>query len=143
MLTRLKTYQDTGLTQKVARYMISGLTVLGFQVSLVYLFTSILNIWYLASSMLAFWLAFMLSFVLQKLWTFQNKERKKVPFQLFNFFLFSIFGLTFNTALIYLLVDIFNLHYMISQLIAIFIVATSGFFVYGIIFKKDEVDTVD
>ncbi|MFA6459165.1 MAG: GtrA family protein [Candidatus Paceibacterota bacterium] len=125
---------------KIARYVISGGTAAVTDLAFLYLFTDILHIWYLVSTVFAFIIAFCVSFTLQKYWTFRDHSSDGVGAQGALYFTVSVINLAVNTGLMYLLTDIFGSHYMISQIIAAGCIAIVSFFVYQkLIFKQSLV----
>ena len=70
---------------KIGRYLIAGGTAAFTNIALLFVFTDFLGIWYIASAIMAFILAFIVSFTLQKYWTFQDTTGKwqlQLPFYL-------------------------------------------------------------
>jgi len=61
---------------RVFRFLLSGGTALLTDLILLYLFTDLFGIWYVASAVAAFILAFMVSFLLHKFWTFGDHSRE-------------------------------------------------------------------
>lgn len=115
---------------KIVRFLISGGVATGIDLVLLYVFTDIFGIWYLASSVVAFTFAFLASFSLQKFWTFRDHSREGIQTQAGIYFLIAAANLGLNTLLVYLLVDYVNLHYLIAQIIVSVFVAVENFFVY-------------
>lgn len=115
---------------KIVRFLISGGVATGIDLVLLYVFTDIFGVWYLASSILAFVLAFFVSFGLQKFWTFRDHSREGIQAQAGIYFLIAAANLGLNTLLVYLLVDYANLHYLIAQIIVSAGIAVENFFVY-------------
>ncbi len=124
---------------KVVKYIISGGTSAVADLAFLYLFTSIMHIWYIFSAILAFLIAFGISFVLQKFWTFDDQGVDVWKSQAFTYFIITSINLGLNTLLMYILVDKFYLHYMPAQIIAGAIVACQSYFVYQkFVFSKNN-----
>jgi len=120
-----------------AKYIISGCTAAVTDLVLLYIFTDILHIWYLLSAILAFIIAFFVSFYLQKYWTFRDNSRDKIYTQMSLYFLVGIINLSINTGGMYILVDKFNIMYILAQIMMGALIAVSSFLIYRfIIFKK-------
>lgn len=115
---------------KIVRYLISGGTAAMTDLFFLYLFTAVMDIWYLFSAILAFLLAFGVSFCLQKFWTFNDHTVHGWKSQAALYFLITSINLGINTLLMYLFVDIFHIHYFLSQIFAGAIVASQSYFVY-------------
>lgn len=119
---------------RVLKYVISGVIAsLVMFISLIF-FRETLGIWYLYSSTLAFVLAFFSSFLLQKLWTFRNISNSETHKQLVLFFVVSIINLGLNAFAMFVLVDIMNIWYILSQFFVTALIAIWSFFIYRIIF---------
>jgi len=124
---------------RVFRYLLSGGIALGTDLALLYLFTNIFGIWYLASAIAAFILAFAVSFLLQKFWTFGDHSREGLHIQLGVYFFVAIVNLALNTLVVYLFVEQGGLHYLVAQIAASALIAVESFFVYQhFIFKTTD-----
>ncbi len=116
-------------TKHVAiRFIISGGTSAVVDLSFLYLFNKVLDIHYLLSAIMAWVVAFFVSFTLHKFWTFKSHEEETHK-QAVMYLGTSLFGLSLNTALMYVFVDIFNIEVIISQFFVGGIVAFSSFFI--------------
>ena len=115
---------------KVIRFLIAGGASAAVDLSALYFFTSIVGWWYLLSAVLAFIIAFWVSFGLQKFWTFADHTTDRIHFQLGIYFIITSVNLGLNTLMMYLLVDGFRLHYLIAQIIASGLLACESFFIY-------------
>lgn len=120
--------QITG--QVIVRYLISGAMAATVDLLTLYLLTSGLGVWYLPSSVAAFCVALVVSFVLQKFWTFRNRSRRRFYSQATTYFLIALTNLGINTLIIYFLVDFLKLFYLLGQVIAGLVVAMWSFFSY-------------
>lgn len=120
------------------RFFISGITTALVQLSVLFLLTDILEIYYITSSILAFLVALLTSFNLQKRWTFKNSSSDQGK-QFIVYSVTAIVNLILNTALMYLFVDIFNIWYILSQVIVFGIIAVESFLIYRFIIFKEEV----
>lgn len=115
---------------KIFRFLLSGGIAAGVDLALLYMFTDLFGIWYLTSSILAFMLAFLVSFTLQKFWTFRDTERTGIQAQMGLYFFISVCNLICNTLLVYTGVDVLGLNYLIAQIIASLLIACTSFFIY-------------
>lgn len=124
------------LDQNVAfRYIISGGTSAVVDLALLYLLNTKLQFHYLTASIMAFCVAFFVSFVLQKFWTFKNRSTEGVHGQIFIYLGSSLFSLGVNTLLMYIFVDYFQIMVLLSQVFAGAIVACFTFFISRRIFN--------
>ncbi|MDD5050817.1 MAG: GtrA family protein [Candidatus Pacebacteria bacterium] len=122
---------------KIIRYLISGGIATGVDLFLLFLFKSIFHFWYLLSAILAFLVAFGVSFSLQKFWTFGDSSTHLLKSQMGVYFLITACNLGLNTLFMYLFVDILGIQYLISQIIASTLIAFESYFIYGrFVFEK-------
>jgi putative flippase GtrA len=126
------------MLMKVGRFIISGGIAAFTNLALLYFFTDILRIWYLVSAVMSFIIAFGVSFLLQKHWTFRDVRKEGVHRQAAAYFAVAVVNLCLNTALLYGFVEYLSVHYMLSQAIASIIVAVEGYFAYQIFVFKDR-----
>ena len=122
---------------RIFRFLLSGGTAFGTDIILLYLFTDIFGVWYLASAVAAFILAFGVSFTLQKFWTFKDNSRDGIHMQMGVYFFVAVINLALNTLLVYVFVERADLHYLFAQAVASALIAVESFFIYQhFIFKK-------
>lgn len=84
-----------------------------------FIFTDILGVYYLFSAVLAFLIANINSFIMNKSWTFNEKKWEKTGNKYVKFFIISIASLLINLVLLYFFTDILGVYYMFSQILAI------------------------
>lgn len=112
------------------KYLVSGGSAAVVSLGTLYLLTEYAHFHYLLSAVLSFIVAFFVSFLLQKFWTFQNKGREDMHVQLAAFLLVSLGNLALNTLLIYTFVEVFHLWYLLAALISGGLIAVESFFIY-------------
>ncbi len=121
-----------------AKFAISGTTAAGVELGLLYLLTRYLGIYYLVSSTVGFIFAVFVSFTLQKFWTFENTSLTYIRRQAAMYLGLGITNLAINAVLMLLLVEVFGLWYLFSQVLACATMAGSNFLIYNFfIFKAD------
>ncbi len=119
------------------RYFLCGIASATTNIGFLYLFTDIAGIWYLYSSILAFFLALIVSFTLQKFVVFKDRNIDGLHRQFSKFFIAAILGVVSNTVLVYAFTDIVGVWYILSQIIAGFFVMIQNFLLYKFfIFNK-------
>ena len=124
---------------KLFRYVASGGIAAFVDLVLLYIFTDFLHIWYLLSAILAFILAFSVSFILQKYWTFKDDSKEEMHKQVIIYFIIAIINLGINTLMMFVSVHYIHLHYMLAQFIVAGLIAFWSFFIYRkFVFKKNE-----
>lgn len=120
----------------ILKYIVSGITASVVMLASLAFFREILNIWYLYSSSIAFVLAFITSFLLQKFWTFQNSNNTRTHAQLALFLLISLANLGINGLAMFILVDKLQVWYFLAQIIVTGSIAFWSFFIYRVIFQN-------
>jgi len=124
---------------KVVKYLTAGGSAAVVNLFILYVLTEGFHVWYLYSAVLAFFCALGFSFLLQKLWTFQDFSVKKISNQAFLYLVIALFNLLVNTSILYFLVEYVRVWYLFSQIIAGLIVASYSFFVYNFFIFKNGV----
>ncbi len=128
-----------GERHKILRYLFSGTTAFGINFFFLYVFTEWVGLYYLVSVVLAFSMAVVVSFILQKFWTFRNNSKIDLHRQAKIYITVAIINTGINTLLVYLFVEYVGLHYLTGQFFSSGLIAVESFFVYQIfIFKKDS-----
>ena len=126
--------------QEIINYLIAGgLTVLVTVLSYAF-FTKILHIYYIVSNILAWIVAVIFAYVVNRRFVFQSKSSKKARVkEIRNFFIFRLLSLLIDTILMYLLVDIFRINDLISKMIVqIVVIVLNYIFSKFFIFKEKE-----
>jgi len=126
---------------KVIKFLIAGGTATFTTFFFLYLFTEAFHLWYLFSSILAFLIAAVVSFTLQKFWTFKGNQEHSSHKQFLIFLSFGTFGLGLNALSMFLLVDKFGLWYMLAQFITAAGIAVMNFFFYKLVVFKEKPST--
>jgi dolichol-phosphate mannosyltransferase len=112
---------------QIIKYIISGGTAAVVNIGSMYVFTDFLHIWYLISGVISFIFGFLVSFLLQKYWTFADKSTDTVHKQAALYFIVALINLAWNTLLLYIFVDLFHLWYIIAAILAGAIVALTSY----------------
>lgn len=88
---------------------------------------------------LAFLFSFIVSFTLQKLWTFRDFSQAKAAGQLTLYIINAFIGLNVNGFLMHLLVNQHQVWYLLAQLMVNLTIGIYNFFIYRyIVFKKEK-----
>jgi putative flippase GtrA len=120
-------------------YLFSGGTAALVNLVTLYVLTDLIGWWYLISATFSFLVAFWVSYLLQKYWTFRDKTEDTGHRQKSLYFLVALINLAINTVLMYFFVDIVHIwgEHMVAQILTSALIAIESFFVYKIfIFKK-------
>ncbi|MCL5037078.1 MAG: GtrA family protein [Chloroflexi bacterium] len=83
---------------------------------------------YIIAKICSFSISCVSSYTMNRLWTFQSKE-KKVAWQFFKFLLVSIIGLLLNASIMYLIVSVFHQKYIVGLFFATGMVTFWNFFI--------------
>ena len=135
-------YNNAFRHRQIIKYLIAGGTSTSSDILIYSLLIYFASLWYVASSVISFTIAFWISFGLQKFWTFRDKNTEKMMKQTYLYFFVAITNLGISTLLIYIFVDYIHIHKFISKIIANATIATESFFVYRyfIFAKKVKVE---
>lgn len=135
-----KTYREAFKHRQIIKFLIAGGTATSADILIYYVLTYLAGLWYIASSISSFIIAFWISFSLQKFWTFRDKNTQKIMRQTYFYFFVAIANLGISTLLIYSFVDYMNIHKLLSKIFANAIIAAESFFVYRhfIFAKRDK-----
>jgi glycosyltransferase involved in cell wall biosynthesis/putative flippase GtrA len=112
------------------RYLVAGITAASSNILLFYLFTYPLSINYLYSSVYAYWLSFVVSFALQKFWTFRDKSISKAHHQFIKYAIVVFVGVIVNTLCMYIFVSLFRIWPVLAQVLTGAVIAVFNFFAY-------------
>ncbi len=115
---------------KLFRFIVSGGIATGVNLVLIFILTEYVHLWYLLSATLAFFSAFLISFFLQKFWTFNDPSKDKIRRQAFLFLATIIIGVGVNDLVVYSLVEYVNVHYLVAQIIGAAFIACANFIIY-------------
>ena len=108
------------------KYCLGGGVAFLVDLSLLYIFTEYLHLWYIYSATLSFVITAVVNYTIQKYWTFKNDSRQ-IFRQLTIFISIQILGLILNNILLYCLVEFLGLWYIVGKIIAAGIVLIWNF----------------
>ena len=133
-------------SSRLFRYVFSGAVATGVTLLLLYAL-SYTSIWYPVAASLSYAGGFLLSFTLQKFWTFQNMDRSKTGMQFVTYVCVGTTNIFLNGIIVYVLVEIAlrafesnmsELGYVLSaQVIASALIALISYFIYRYFVFKD------
>lgn len=134
--------KKTGISLKILRFLISGGTTTVTEITLLYVLTE-LGLWYVFSLIVAFVVALLVSFTMQKFWTFENNGFDRISVQAPFYFINALGNLAVNAALLFVLVEYFQMWYLSAQigvagLIAIWNFSIYKFYIFRIEERKSE-----
>ena len=121
------------------KFLIAGAFVVAVNLTVLYVLTDLLHIYYILSTVLAFFVAFSISFFVQKHWTFKDRSNDQLHIQLPIYLAVQLVNLTCNTALMFVFVEYLHVWYLMSQAIISFLLAMVVYFINkAFIFKPTE-----
>lgn len=107
----------------------TGGVAFSVNITVLYWLTSILDIYYLISTVFAFLASFSVSFLMQKFWTFKDHSRVGWHAQLSLYLTLQVINLGFNALLMYTFVEYLHVWYILSQTIIALGLAVISFFI--------------
>ena len=123
-------YNNVFKHRQIVKFLIAGVTSTSTDLLIYYVLAYVVGLWYIASAISSFVIAFWISFGLMKFWTFRDKNTEKMMKQTYLYFFVAIVNLGISTLLIYIFVDHIHIHKFISKVIANGTIAIESFFVY-------------
>lgn len=111
----------------VIKFIFAGGTAAAVDLFFLYVFYDLLSWDIIRSSSIAFIFAFIVSFCLQKFWTFRDKSPKRIISQLLIFLLNALIGLYLNGLAIHILVSHYKIWYLLAQIIINLLLAIWNF----------------
>lgn len=124
------------------KFIFAGCLSGGVDLLLLFVFHSLLKLDIVLSTSLAFILAFLISFSLQKFWTFRNYRPGQTFQQLSLYLINALIGLFLNAFFMHLLVNTYNVWYLLAQIIVNLVIAVWNFVIYKfVVFKADKNET--
>lgn len=122
---------------KVFRYLVAGSMAAFTHLGALYFFTEHTSLWYVHANVVAFGLGLMVSFILQKFWTFADRRTDRIHHQALIYTVMQVVSLGINTGGLYLLVQYAHMWYLLAEFILLVLVAVGNFFISSkVIFKK-------
>lgn len=114
---------------KLIKYSIVGISGIAVNTLVLYIFTSVLGIFYLLSSAISYEVSILSNFLINDRWTFKsvnNKSKFLTRAIYFNYTMIA--GAIFGIILLYIFTDLLRINYLISNIISIFIVFIFRFY---------------
>jgi len=115
-----------GTLQKFIKFSIVGFINTAVSYLVFFILLEIGHVAYLLSSILAYLVGIIISYIGNKYWTFRA-SRTAVREEFIKFFILNLIGLAINTAIMACLVEIFKLNPLIAQILAMSVVIFYNF----------------
>ena len=116
------------LAGTVLRFGVSGGLGAAVYMATFYSLTEWAHVWYLHSSLIAWLVAFCVSFLMQQRWTF-GREGPRARRQLYLYGALFLANMAINEVLLYLLVDRLHVPRQLAQLGLLVMISTWNFFI--------------
>lgn len=121
------------------KFFISGAFAATVDLVALFIFHGLLFWGIVLSTSVAFIFSFMVSFSLQKLWTFRNYSQKRLFHQLMLYFSAAFISMSLNGLAMHILVNNLNVWYLLSQVLVNIVLGLINFFTYKfIVFRKTK-----
>lgn len=125
--------------KSIIKFFIAGAFAGTVDLIALFIFHGILKWGIVLSTSFAFIFSFMVSFSLQKLWTFRNYSHKRLPRQLVLYFSAAFVSMNLNGLGMHILVIDLNVWYLLSQVMVNIVLGVINFFTYKfIVFRKTK-----
>lgn len=122
----------------VVKFFIAGLFSGATDLIVLFILHQLLGIDIIFSTSFAFVAAFMISFSLQKLWTFRNYNHQRLPRQLVLYLFNAFVNMSLNAFFMHYLVNNLGIWYLLAQIMVNLFLGVFNFINYKfIIFKED------
>jgi putative flippase GtrA len=123
------------------KFGITGFSGLLIDFSLTWIFKDELHFNKFVANSIGFSAAVISNYFINRFWTFSERDRVKVGRQLPSFIMVSLIGLVLNSCFIYILNELFFLHFYLSKAIAVILVFFWNFTAnYFFVFKTGKSD---
>ena len=117
-------------TLEILRFIVAGGIATGTNLGFLYILTRFFGFWYIFSAVIAYLVATLVSFTLQKFWTFSHRSLDRVNKEFAWYVLNNILCIAFDIVGLYILVEYFGMWYMFAQFILLALIALWNFFVF-------------
>ena len=125
----------------IIKFFVAGSSAAVVDLLALYFFHGVLHWEIVLSTSLVFLLSFFVSFSLQKLWTFRNYNKKRLPHQLVLYIGAAFISMNLNALAMHLMVNNWHVWYLLAQIIVNVFLGIINFFTYKfVVFRhiKDE-----
>lgn len=130
---------DHKLLIQVLRFGVVGGSAFVIDAGLLFLFTEFLGIHYLISGALSFSVSVIYNYILSIKWVFETKRDVQNVTGLVVFVVLSVIGLGINQFIMWLFVDVFQVYYMLTKVIATCIVMIYNFVTRKVFIEKKSI----
>lgn len=122
----------------LVKFFISGGIAGAVDLAVLFILHGLMGWGILLATFWAFLISFVVSFSLQKLWTFRNYSHKHLPHQLIISFSAAFISLNLNGLGMHILVNNLRVWYLFSQILVNIFLSVINFLTYNIIFRQTK-----
>ncbi len=119
----------------IVKFCLAGVPGIILYYLILWALTDLMSLWYMFSAIIASVVNHTSNFILQKIWTFENKNTKHIHKQAVKYFLLALFQFTTNLVLLNRLVECLHLWYLVAQAIVTVILTITSFIISKKIFN--------
>jgi putative flippase GtrA len=124
------------------KYLIVGSIATGTDFLLLYFFVDFFHIYYILAAAISFITAVIISYFLNKNWTFRDKEKRLLP-QLMKYIGINLVSLALSLIILYLLVEFLFVWYILAKAAATVVAVIWNFFAMRTwVFQKEKAENL-
>ena len=125
------------LISQILKFGFVGAAAFVIDYGLMVLLTEVFNVYSLISAAISFTVSVIFNYVASVKWVFEvDEEKNSKQKQFIVFVILSVIGLIINELIMWLMDSKFGIHYMISKLVATFVVMVWNFITRKIFLEK-------
>lgn len=125
----LKSYLGNNVLHvRVVKFAVVGLSGVLVNMTVLFFFTEILRITYWVSGIIAIEISIIGNFILNDLWTWRDRAKKRLLHRFTQYHIsVGLTAILFNWLLLIILTEVFNVYYLLSNLIGIIVGTVSNY----------------
>ena len=131
----IKKLLNNKLFQQIIKFGIVGGLAFIIDYGIYTLLSQLLGIYYILASIISFSISVIFNYILSIKWVF-DVTKKQTTKEFIIFIVLSVIGLIINSIILYICVELFNIHDMIGKIIATIIVMVYNFITRKIFIEK-------
>ena len=132
MIEKIK---NNKLLMQILKFGVVGVTAFIIDYGIFTILSQLLGIHYLIASIISFSISVIYNYILSIKWVF-DISKKQTPKEFIIFIILSVIGLGLNSLIMYVSVDLMQIHEMISKIVATAIVMVYNFITRKIFIEK-------
>ncbi len=131
----IKKLLNNKLFQQIIKFGIVGGLAFIIDYGIYTLLSQLLGIYYILASIISFSISVIFNYILSIKWVF-DVTKKQTTKEFIIFIVLSVIGLIINSIILYICVELFNIHDMVGKIIATIIVMVYNFITRKIFIEK-------